>query len=498
MAQRWPIIDVPLYDLALDLKNVRVPGGPVDEAAIAKYLVEADDLLGLLRDILRDGYIDNELPVVVKQDGKYIVQEGNRRVAVLKTIAQPSLVGSAAASVERLKSRHQEHEIPTLIRVMVAPDWAAAQPLLARLHTGQPKRSWIREQQAIFFHAQLTGTVTVDHLKITYPGQAAKIPEFIRMAEVRALVHDLHFDDPALEAWVRDRKLSMSSLEYAYESPRIQDVLGLTFDKDGHITSGKPSDGQARVWIYLLERFKAKTLNTRSLEFKARDPKHLEFVADLQAIAGVGVDAPEDSGSGGDGSSSGGGTSGDTTGSNGGPQGGAGGSEGSGGDGEGTNGDGGGGTQSGGGGRQPNRGSTRQRLNVDGFVYRGTSPGMRRRFEELARIDVKEYPNAAHDLLRTVLECSIKDYFRAQGRPIPPKRTVGQCITELVKEFRSDAKMTALINAVNRRGALPAEQYAGTLDSLSASNHEPDHFAVGSDVHEAWDRMKQILITIVG
>lgn len=122
--------------------------------------------------------------------------------------------------------------------------------------------------------------------------------------------------------------------------------------------------------------------------------------------------------------------------------------------------------------RGPNRGDTKSQLAMEGFEYGGTSGGMRRRFEELARIDVRDFPNATHDLLRTVLECAIKDYFRAKGEPCTG--TLGQCIDKLAKEFQSESKMTSHINAIKRRGRMPADQYAGTADSLNTTNHEPD------------------------
>lgn len=66
---------------------------------------------------------------------------------------------------------------------------------------------------------------------------------------------------------------------------------------------------------------------------------------------------------------------------------------------------------------------------MEGFEYRGSSAGLRRRFEELQRLDVRDFPNAAHDLLRTVLECSIKDYFKAEGQPLASGTMLGQSIT---------------------------------------------------------------------
>ena len=70
----------------------------LDESAIASYLVEAEDLLELARDILRDGYLDNELPVVADENGHRVVLEGNRRITALKAIHNPSLARQVRAA----------------------------------------------------------------------------------------------------------------------------------------------------------------------------------------------------------------------------------------------------------------------------------------------------------------------------------------------------------------------------------------------------------------
>lgn len=514
---QWPIEERDLAELNLDLRNVRIPVEDLDQSAIANYLVEAEDLLELVRGILRDGYLDNELPVVVIEDERCVVLEGNRRIAALKAIHHPELVGKSAPRIERLLSRYTDIETPTTVRVMFAPSREAAQPLLARLHTGRPKKSWIREQQAVFYHAQLSPTVTVNDLRRLYPAEAPSvIASFIRMGEMRELIRRMRYDDPSLEGFVKNSQLKMTSFEYAYELPKIQAALGISFDKDGLLTSKQLSEGQRRGLTYLLNRFRAKppfTLNTRSPELKAKNDEHAVFAEHLrQIVAGVESDTsgdePSDRKSGGSTGSSNG-TEGSQPSSSGMASGGSSGTAGPGagstsggnptGQGMGSQG---GGNGPGGtgqtGSRGPNRGETRSRLDMDGFEYKGSSSGLRRRFEELKRLDVRDFPNAAYDLLRTVLECSIKDHFVSIRNKRLTGKQIGACIIELVAAYQQDQRMTSLINAVNRKGAMRAGQYTGTTASLNASNHEPDTFATAKDVHEAWDRIKPILIEIVG
>ncbi|KAB7755182.1 hypothetical protein [Mycolicibacterium mucogenicum] len=508
MADRWPIIDVKLDELALDIQNVRIPEKDLAETAIVNYLVEAEDLLDLARDILRDGYIDNEMPVVTREDGKLVVLEGNRRVASLKAIQNPGLVGKSEPQLQRHLTRYPDADMPTVIRVQVAPSREVAQPLLARLHTGDPKKAWLREQQAVFYHSQLSDSVTIDDLRTTYPREAGKIVSFIRMGEMRELIRSIPYVDPALEDFVKNSKLKMSSLEYAYDRPKIREVLGLEFRDNGTLKSKRLSPAHRAGLIYLLQQFKDGVLNTRSPQLKERcRDEHIAFVDELRGVVEGASGSPSGDSSASS-STPGTGSPGSATasgGTNGSAASGRGGGNGNGGTA--------GGSQSGGaaaastsgagaaGGattRGPNRGSALVKLDFSGFVYKGSRSGLRRRIEELRTINVKDFPNAAYDLMRTILECAIKEYFNAQGKPLDGKLTLGPSVTQLASEFKSDKSMTSLINAINRSGKMPTSQYSGTTESLNASNHNPDSFAERVEVHEAWDRIKPILTRLVG
>lgn len=484
LAQHWPIEQVSLDDLDLDLRNVRVPSGHADEKAIAAYLVESADLLSLVRDILRDGYLDNELPVIAASGVRHVVLEGNRRITALKAIKDPNIVGKAATQVERLKTRYPHGETPTVVRVMIAPSRDAARPLLARLHTSNPKKNWVREQQAIFYHSQLTPSVTVDDLRTTYIGET-QMMDYIRMGEMRELIRGLRYTDASLREFVFSGGLKMTAFEYVYEKRQVQEALGISFDRDGLLASKKMGKKQQAAFIYVLKRLKEGTLNTRSPELKVRGPEHKPFVDLLaQMVSGTapsptsetngsddaGMDddreggqpvasenddggrSAEDVGRGeqrggasGNGSSrKSGDTGGDTD------------------DGEGSRGT-----------RGPNRGDTLSRLNMDGFAYTGTSAAMRRRFEELRRIDVRDFANATHDLPRTVLECSIKEYMKSSGKPIKPNSTIGYCVEELAKAFVKDRRMTVLINTINRKGRMSTSRLrrstAATTSQITSS-----------------------------
>ena len=510
MGAQWPIETYSVDQVSLDPNNVRVRDGRGDELAdtvravseevIVKYMLAAENLLPLVRDILRDGYLDNEIPVVVREGDDVMVLEGNRRITALKVIADPSLLGEESSQVERWIDRYPDHDTPQSVRVMFAPSRDEAQPLLARLHTTTPKKSWIREQQAIFYHAQTLDGASVEELKVRYP-TAKDIPRFIQMGEMREVIRDLDFGgDEAVREFVLDSKLRMSSFEYVYRNKKLLAALSLSFNRDGFLEDRTVSEGQQAALLYLIGRLRDGSLTTRSDELKAKNPACEKLAKKVAAlVAGEPIvtehEDPQDPAEGdeaGSISETASGNSADSRSNETSAKPSAGSEAASG---SSSTGDG-GPTQ-----RGPNRGDTRVRLNMDGFVYAGTSRGLERRYEELRRINVSDYPNAAHDLLRTILECSIKEMRRVKGA-VEQRRapTLGTQIDWLLQEYQTEKnnRMVGLVSRLKKTGKMNSDQLLQSSDALNFTNHEPDFFMEPRDVHAAWDHLKPILTEIVG
>ncbi|MFF1538744.1 hypothetical protein ACFVWL_01620 [Microbacterium sp. NPDC058269] len=487
-----------MSDLRLDPDNVRIRvTSPVDQTAILNYLYLNDDVDELAHDILRDGYIDNEIPVVVRDGHGIAVMEGNRRVSALKGLLKPADVPARESQLDRLLRRYPGQDVPNSIRVMVAPDREAVQPLLARLHTGKSKKPWAREQQATFYYAQYEGGKTVAELRQQYPVAPGLVTRFIRMGEMNVLLRKLRFDDDELRKWALG-SLTMSAFEYSYSKQDIQQALGIAFTSDGLLTSKDITPGLRAGLLFLIEGYRSGVLSTRSPQLRASDPAHEAFAAQLTQIVAE-ADAAEAP------------TRGDVppapgrpSGSSAPPRGNAspkpGGDQSGGGStppaapapGE-------GGGPSTGGRPRPTRGQVKRRLDLTGIDYRKASPGLRRRYEELERLDLDWAPNATYDLLRTVLECTIKDFFERSGNnPLQERAQLGDCIREMLKYFdrtgpSPDSEMMKCLTSLNQRNRTRQDQFIGTAESLNHQNHSPNAWVEKADVHAGWDRMFPLL-----
>ena len=81
-------IDISVNDLMLDCENIRFGhlGKSLTETRIEEHLWEEEDCRVLYKQIVHDRQVYQPLYVKKREDGKYIVKEGNRRLVTLRKI----------------------------------------------------------------------------------------------------------------------------------------------------------------------------------------------------------------------------------------------------------------------------------------------------------------------------------------------------------------------------------------------------------------------------
>lgn len=289
-----PIKEVELTDVLLDLDNYRIPSSQASQDDALRYLFEAENVLDLVEKIAHDGYLDNELPLVIpaetegKEAGQFIVLEGNRRVAALKSLK--GLVDSTSHQKElnkvRKKHAHELRNLPTTIRVMVMDSRKSALPHLGRMHIGDSKRRWSRDQQATFYYSLLDEKTDVSVLHSRFPTEQ-NLKRLLKMASVRRFISHVGYTDTTLRAYAASADLTMSSFEYAYNKSDIAQAIGIVFNADGLIDptpekAGAALTGQKLIAMEtLLAKFRSKELNTRSPALKKGTSEYQKLIDEL-------------------------------------------------------------------------------------------------------------------------------------------------------------------------------------------------------------------------
>ena len=107
-------------DLTFDRQNPRLPeydlGLRASEEDIVRILWEAMDVRELVMSIAASGFFPNEPVIVVCEDGKNVVIEGNRRLAAVKVLLDPQLADSLNFTAPFLpkEKKAQLEEIPAV------------------------------------------------------------------------------------------------------------------------------------------------------------------------------------------------------------------------------------------------------------------------------------------------------------------------------------------------------------------------------------------------
>ena len=485
--KQLPIVEVNLDQLLLDLENYRIPTRRDDEAGALKYLFASEDVLGAARLILRDGYFDNEVPIVTPASTfrgrpSYTVLEGNRRVSALKALQDPMIAPGHATEIRALVKRYavEAENLPERIRVIVAPDRATAAPHVARLHTGISKKRWSRDQQATFYYSLIDEQTTVDDVKAQYPDVA--VTRFMKMAVMRRFLSAAPFSDHTLRQYAASTDLAMSSFEYAYRRKEIASAIGVEFDKDGMLlprtlTPEKIATSLTKSKLdaleYLVSEFRTGHLNTRSPEFKKQNEEEYDSLVNRLIGASTATPSqpipptplsrstpstppqgnppasPSDSNAGGSGAAPN-------------PP-----------DGRGSHG--------------PNQPDTKDTLDLSGLDYQNAPLNLKLRYFELRKISLSNLPIAATILMRSILETTIKFHFESSSTP-----AVGQLSDTFKQVANFYGKEKSIKSTIATIQSGNAHKH-GSIQWFNLVTHSADASVSADDVRQAWRVVNPLL-----
>ncbi len=401
----------------------------------------------VLESIAQNGFFPDELPVGVQEKGKIVVIEGNRRVAALKALARPELVATKETAIKELLKIAAP--FPRKLEVVLAPDRSSVRRLLAAKHTQTTRRPWSPLRQAAFYKAELESGKTVDDLRREYP--SADIKKFLRLINVHRIAKALTYSDPEVARKVhRERQFPATTVERLYEDQQVRNFLGFDFDDNGEVKVNIAKAEFEKGLRKIIEDVVTKSspgfgrVDSRTLN---NDKNRAAYIASFpagtiprRAKAGKLTTSKDFE-------------------------------------------------------PRPEPPKPRTKLAPKDIAFGLQSKGVQRMLNELQSIDYHRYSNAAHDLLRSFLECALKAYFQEIGKTITPKRGSYVFLDQILDEFIKEMNL-----ARNNRLRQVAERIKSNQDMVSysaaflnATNHNPDIFVTSSEVESAWDAMEPLL-----
>ncbi|MFA5232088.1 MAG: hypothetical protein WC410_00170 [Candidatus Paceibacterota bacterium] len=441
--ENWPKQKVKITDLFLDSKNIRLDiGVDLSQDALINDLFSNEDAMQVLKSIAVNGFFPDEIPVAIKEKGKFIVLEGNRRVAAVKALLRPEIVPSKESAIKEILKTAVP--ISNEREVVVAPDRDSAMVFLANKHTLNTKRRWRPLRQAYFYRAELDRGKTVQNLRDDYP--TVDIGKFLRLLNVHKIAKSIKYDSDATAKKVHNEKtFPASTIERLYDDKQVRDFLGFDFDGNGEVKIAIDKKEFEKGFKKVVEDVVEKNVDSRALNAEKDRKIYLDsFAKENTPNKTKGTKTL---------------TSKDfeeipvTT------------------------------------------EKRRVKLAPKNINFLLQCNGVKRMLKELQTIDYHKFPNASHDLLRSFLECGLKAYFDHCGTTVAPKNGgkyvyLDTVLEEFIKEM-NQAKNNKLSQVASRiKDNAKMNSYSATF--LNATNHNPDIFVTPQEVEDAWEAMEPL------
>lgn len=440
---KWKTDTVKVVNVELDPKNVRLDIDNPSQDAIIQDLFKNENAMQIVESIAQNGFFNQELPIITKENGSWVVLEGNRRFSALKAILNPKLVPQREEKLKAYIKEMGDTSGLTELEVKVAPDRESASKVIASIHTLKTRRSWSPLRQAHFYYAQISeGGKTVEQLQKEYKN--VDIPAFVKRWEIHNAAKAVNYDDDELQRKVASKKFPISTMERLYDNPEFMQVAKMSFDKYGQLIITASDSEREKLFRKVVNDIYDKKIDTRVLNKKdSQSYKHyMDEVKQLDIRGG----APAKKAA-----------------------------------------------------------SLKEQLvptakSVSGGIVPQdvactiNYPAVKRVLDELKTLNYHKYPNATHDLLRSFLECSLKAYFDHKNIKIQAKGYVQlKHVLDGAKTHFATVK-TSFVQVIDKMvDKNTKNSYMYSADYLNAVNHNHEIFSRHKDVEETWEQMENLI-----
>jgi hypothetical protein len=266
----WPINDYSINSIFLDVKNIRLPITDKAQDAILQDLFMNEDAFKIVVSIVKNGLFPDEFPILIEEDNKLIVIEGNRRLAALKALDNPDRIPFFRDKIKSLSNPNIQ-----VIRAVKAPTREDAIKLIANKHTINLRKAWQPLRQAYFYKSLIDNGMTIDKIIDEYPEH--EIIKFIKMLETHHLAKSIQYESDAVTLMVHDdRKFPITNLERMYSDPYVSEYLGLSFDNNGKVLIKTKPDDFRKPYKKIVEDVALGEIDSRKYNTKEQRKEYID------------------------------------------------------------------------------------------------------------------------------------------------------------------------------------------------------------------------------
>lgn len=232
---RWRTKRLSVASLHLDAKNPRLGRETSSRAPreIIQYLFEHDKALDVAESIASRGYFPNEPLLAIKENGGYVVVEGNRRLAALKVLREPGLLeGSLQHQVERLSRRVVDPKAIARVPVTIAPSRRATDQQIVGRHIGSPVLAWQAENRASFVLDKVAEGYGNDELRDQLGFSLPDIQQARQTRAIADMARSLDLPDEVKAKLDSPRAKLFTTLQRVFDSSVGRECLRVDPDPD--------------------------------------------------------------------------------------------------------------------------------------------------------------------------------------------------------------------------------------------------------------------------
>ncbi len=435
-------VDIPIANLLFDEENPRLASPNQGQRETLRSLTtnQGAKLRVLAQDILEHGLDPSELMIVMgveSSDNRFVVLDGNRRLAALRALENPESVEGAVSktaltSLRKLSKEYQK-EGPGSVTCLVVNDSDEAHHWIELRHMGERGGAgsvqWGSEESARF--RARTDPPEIHLQALDFLQKRGEITQ-----EFRA-------------------KVAPTTYRRLLASPVVRAKLGLEW-QDQTLTMLTDEESVAKGLLYVADDIASGRINVghvytsdQRTEYASRIPN--ESVGPLIHDAGAGIPL----------------SSGRSSSSN---------------------------------GKQTTKKRTppkpRERLVPTDCVLNVTDPRVHNIEQELRRLNLQTYPNAISVLFRVFLELSADSYIDRVGLPAPQDKRLRQKLLDVTGDLVTRRKLTEQQARPVRRSAQKDSYLGPSITVMHNYVHNQHMFPGPSDLRADWDNLQPWFIAL--